>query len=262
LFPAPNWRLTYNGLTKLKPFNKIFSNFSLTHGYKSTLTVNSFQTNLDFADNPTRTDPTTGSFYAQYNIPDLVISEQFSPLIGVDMKFKNDFTAKMDFKKSRTLALTFIDYQLAETKTTELVMGFGFRLKNKNLIALLSGKKPKKKPSKGSKDVKEDVNKPSKGGSLANLGLGEIKPQHDLNFKFDFSFRDDKTFNHRIDQNNNVPTRGSMSYRISPSVDYIINNRLTIRAFFDYTRTVPATSISFPITNAQGGVTVRFSLAQ
>ena len=81
-----------------------------------------------------------------------------------------------------------------------------------------------------------------------------------MNFKFDFSFRDDITYKHILDQNITEPTRGLKSIRISPSIDYAINDQLTLRWFVDYNRTVPATSQSFPITNIQGGLTVRFTL--
>ena len=41
---CPNWKVTYDGLAKLPGMKDIFSSFRLSHGYRSTLTVNSFQT--------------------------------------------------------------------------------------------------------------------------------------------------------------------------------------------------------------------------
>ncbi len=254
LFPMPNWRLTYNGLNKIKPFDKFITSFSLTHAYKSTLNVSSFATDLDFQESPTRVDPNTQSFYSRFEFPDLVINEQFSPLIGIDLRFKNELTARFDYKKSRNVAVNFFDYTVAETKSTEITFGAGYRLKNIDLIGMITGKKKKKKAPE-----KQPAAQPQGG---FNIGLGNVKPQNDLNFKFDFSIRDDITINHVLDQNVSQPTRGQMTIRISPSIDYIINNRLTIRAFYDYNRTVPATSISYPITNVQGGLTVRFTLSQ
>ncbi|MEL6846523.1 MAG: cell surface protein SprA, partial [Bacteroidota bacterium] len=40
--PRPNWRLSYNGLSKLPGLKDIFSSVSINHGYRSTMTVNSF----------------------------------------------------------------------------------------------------------------------------------------------------------------------------------------------------------------------------
>ena len=33
--PRPNWRITYDGLSKLKFFQKFLQSFSLSHGYRS-----------------------------------------------------------------------------------------------------------------------------------------------------------------------------------------------------------------------------------
>ena len=46
--PLPNWNINYTGLMKIKSFKKIFNRFSLVHGYRSSMTINNFQTNLDF----------------------------------------------------------------------------------------------------------------------------------------------------------------------------------------------------------------------
>jgi cell surface protein SprA len=66
--------------------------------------------------------------------------------------------------------------------------------------------------------------------------------------------------NHLLDQGNSVVTRGLKTIRISPSIDYAINKQLNIRLFYDRSETIPATSASFPITNTQAGLTVRFAL--
>ena len=88
------------------------------------------------------------------------------------------------------------------------------------------------------------------------------RTENDLNFKLDLSYRDDVTINHQLDQNIAIPTRGARVIRISPSIDYAVNKFVNVRIFFDRNRTIPKTSIGFPITNTQGGVTIRFSLTQ
>jgi cell surface protein SprA len=75
----------------------------------------------------------------------------------------------------------------------------------------------------------------------------------------DFSFRDDETVNFNID-GQRLTTRGTTAIRVNPSVEYDVNQSLALRLFFDYSRTVPKITSSFPLTNAQGGVTVRFKL--
>lgn len=247
LMPLPNWKLTYNGLAKLKMFKKIFASFSLTHGYQSKLTVNSFATDLDFQEDPDQKDPNSQNYYSTFEVPNIVISEQFSPLIGVDMRFKNDISARFNYKKSRNLAMSFVDYQLSQTSTEEITFGFGMLVKDFTPNKLNPFRK------KG-----DDKKKPNN----MNFDFGKTIPKNELDIRFEFSYRDDKTINHVLDQNNSVATRGMKTIRISPSIDYAINNRLTVRLFYDYNRTIPAVSTSFPVTNTKGGVTVRFSLAQ
>ena len=248
ILPKLNWRLSYNGLSKLAWFEEIFSSVNLTHGYRSTLTVNQFNTDLEYLEEPNGLNPTTFSYYSRFEIPGLVIAEQFSPLLGLDMKLKNDMSFRVDMKKARNLAMSFIDYQLSETKTSEYTVGFGYRMQNV-VIPFLQGGKTKKKKRKSSRSKEDDPNEPRQ------------EKGSDLNFKFDFSLRDDITVSHLLDQNTRpIPTRGLRTIRISPSADYDVNKQLNIRLFFDYSKTEPKTSASFPITNFQGGVTVRFSL--
>lgn len=256
--PMPNWKLTYNGLTKIPGLDKIFSSFSLTHGYKSNLTVSRFVTDLDYA-STLATSGTDGkdinsmNYYSSFEIPNLVISEAFNPLIGLDMRFKNDLSLRFQYKTSRNLAMSFIDYQLSEQNTTDVTVGFGWKFKNFKFANLF--KNPKNEKEKEKSKVKV-------GEMDFNFDFGKTVAKDELNLKCDISFRDDKTVNHILDQDQSVATRGMKTIRISPSIEWIPNNRLTFRLFFDYTQTIPAVSTSFPITSVKGGLTIRFSLSQ
>ena len=234
VLPRPNWKFTYNGLNKLEAFKNVFSSFNISHGYSSTLGISSFNTDLDFQTNVY--NEVTRNFFSSYEIPDLVISERFSPLIGVDIKTKNDMLIRFDWSKARNLAMSFTDYQLAETNSEEFTIGVGYRVKGFEL--------PFKLLDLPGTDDKND------------------RTENDLNFKLDLSYRDDVTINHQLDQNIAIPTRGARVIRISPSIDYAVNKFVNVRIFFDRNRTIPKTSIGFPITNTQGGVTIRFSLTQ
>jgi cell surface protein SprA len=262
--PSVNWKLNYNGLSKVGNLSKIFSSVSISHGYKNTLTVNSFNTDLFYdSNNPYTTETLTGNYTARYEIPQVLINEQMQPLLGIDVKMKNDMTFKVDMKKSRNLAMSFIDYQLAETNSTGYTMGFGYRMKNVN-IPFLTGKKAKKGSKSKSKLKKDDPKSGDKTATSGDkaTGGGKKKPAgNDMNFKFDFDYRDDITVNHRLDLTAVAePTRGSRTITISPSVDYALNKQLKLRLFCDYRKTVPKTSQSYPITNINAGVTVQFSL--
>jgi cell surface protein SprA len=233
-FPLPNWRVTYNGLGRMKLLKNIVKNVNITHGYNSNFTLSGYITDLNYAGDgylsPSVLDTLSNNFNPEFAIPQVVISEQFSPLIGVDITWANDITTRFDYKKARSLSMSFIDYRLSETNTTEISFSFGYRLKGLTLPFKIRGKKK----------------------SLNN----------DINFNFEFSFRDNVTTNYILDQDISQPTQGMKTIRVSPSIDYVINKRLNIRLFFDRNRSIPATSASYPITNTKAGLTLRFSLTQ
>ena len=233
--PRPNWRFTYNGLSKLRPFSNLFSSLNITHAYTSNLTVGSFISDFNYLDPigagyPGNEDSLFGNFYSFYNIPQIQLSEQFAPLIGVDITLKNGLTTRFEYKKGRNVALSLVDYQLIEANSKEFTIGAGYRLKGVTLPFSIGGRKR----------------------TLDN----------DLNFRFDFSLRDDETINYSLGSDQPTPTRGATTYSISPSIDYVVNNRLNLRFYFDRKKTIPHTSASYPISTTNAGIAVRFTLAE
>ncbi len=238
--PRPNWRFSYNGLARLPGMSKIFTNFSITDGYTSTLSMNSFNSNLNFQDpfgirQPGFIDTLTGNFIPYFMVPNITISEQFAPLIDLDMQFVNQLQAKFSFSKSRQLSLSLIDYQMSETRSTEYIVGLGFR--------------------------KRGVPLPFHWEVMGKNGLTN-KLENDLTLRLDMSYRDDQTTNSYLDQNAAVPVGGQTVISISPSVSYVINNRINLKFYFDERRTIPKISSSPPVTTTRAGVQIRISLAE
>ena len=254
LMPNFNWTVNYNGLSRVPLFSELFRNFTLRHGYKSNLTINSFNTGLDYL----RTINVNGAvnelnqnFYARTEIPELVISEGFQPLIAVDATLQNGMSFNVDYKKTRTLAMSFVSNQLSETQQTEIVIGFGYLIRNLD-IPFLTG-------SNKRRSGRDQAPTPGRQGQSGRGGRGQLQGQ-DLDISFDFRLTDDVTFNHLLDQGIVEPTRGNYSLSISPAAEYQINQRLSLRLFFDYRRVEPKTSAGFPRTDSSGGVVARFSL--
>ena len=257
--PRPNWRITYNGLARVKGMDKLFASFSLQHSYKSSLTVNTFNTNLLF-DGPETVNPTTRSYYSRLVIPDLVISEQFSPLIGVDARLKNDMSVRFSVNKSRNLGMSFVDNTLAERQSEEYSFGYGYTIKNVDLLQYFGGKKKRRRRTTRAKDDGDDPQtqgRNARGGQRGgrNGGVG-----NDLDIQCDIRFSNDVTFNRLLDQQGQNVSRGSRSFTLSPSAEYEINRQLSLRVFLDYRRQDPYVATSFPTRNTQAGVTVRFKL--
>jgi len=88
------------------------------------------------------------------------------------------------------------------------------------------------------------------------------KLDNDLTFRLDFSLRDDATSNSYLDQNASLPVGGQRVVDIAPSIDYVINNRINLKFYFDQRRVEPKISSSPPITTTRAGLQVRISLAE
>lgn len=232
--PRPNWRGRYTGLTKIAAVDKIASNFIINHAYTGTLSMNSFVSALYYQDVynlgfPSFIDSNSGNFVPFFQVPNITVSEQLNPLIGFDAAFRNNLTGSFEYRKSRTVSLSLIDYQVSETNSTEYVFGLGYRVKGLIL-------------------------------PFEVFGVKQLK--NDLNFKVDVSVRDDKTNNNYLAQSLSVVTRGQKVITISPSVNYIVSDNVTLRFFFDRRRSIPYITSSFPITTTRAGVTFRFIFAQ
>ena len=254
LLPNINWRLQYNGLAKVPLFSELFQNFSLTHGYKSTLTVSRFNSGLDFirTQSSGALNELNGNFYARLEIPEVAIQEGFSPLIAVDATLKNGMSLNVNYKVNRLLAMSFVSNQLSETRSKEFVIGFGYLLRNLD-IPFLTGSKKKG----GGRPVPKTTDPM---GNTDPAGRNTAAQGNDLDITFNLSMRDDVTFNHLLDQGIIEPTRGNYSLTFSPSAEYKISRQLSLRAFFDYRKNRPKTSAGFPRTDASGGFILRFTL--
>ncbi|MDQ3049643.1 MAG: cell surface protein SprA [Bacteroidota bacterium] len=229
--PKLNWRITYDGLSKLKFAKKLFSSVNLTHGYRSSYAVSSFSTSLLYREDASARD-LSNNFIPKEEFGQVTINEQFSPLIGVDINWKNNkFTSRFEYKRDRNISLSFADVQIAEIKGQEFVLGLGYRFRNFRLPFGLSGNK--------------------KTGQSGN----------DLNLTGDFSIRENSTIIRRVLENIDQPTAGLtiLSYKLA--ADYVINERFNIRFFFDRTVNNPLISTSFPTANTSAGISIRFTLA-
>ncbi len=236
----PNWRINFTGLTRIPSLQEKFTSINITHAYQGRMSMNSFTSALLFQDPfhvgyPSFIDTVSGNYIPYFLLPNLTIQEAFEPLIGIDFTTTSQWNARFEYRRSRQLSLSLLDYQLSEVNSTELVFGTSYR------------KRGMKMPFTLPKILNKDG-----GKSL----------QNDITFRFDFSIRDDATSNSRLDQNSSFSTAGQKVIKINPSIDYVMSNRVNIRLFFDQMRSIPYISTSAPTTNTRAGVQLRISLAQ
>ena len=169
----------------------------------------------------------------KYDISQIVLNEQFTPLIGVDLGLQNSMTLNLQFKKSRTLTLSFANNQLTEVNGREIVIGGGYRIKNLSFnITPIGG-----------------------GGKAQTI-------KNDLVLKLDIGFKRDITILRRIDENNNQVSAGNNKINFYLTADYNFSQRLAAQAFFKYDLSIPEVANTFRNSTTYGGITLRLSLAQ
>lgn len=235
--PLPNWRVNYDGIGKIPFIKKFARNVTLGHAYRSTYSVSSFTTNLAFEPIATtegvtsfpNTRDSSGNFIPELQIGNITISEQFSPLVSLDINFKNSLTAKFEVKTNRTLAYNFANNQLTEVTSEEYIVGAGYTFKN--------------------------VTFPIR------FGKNKKKIKSDLNFRVDFSLRDNRTMIRKMEEDLNQATSGQKLISIKVNADYVINQRFNIRLFYNGAINEPVVSTSFPTQNHGAGLSLRFTLA-
>jgi cell surface protein SprA len=235
--PKPNWRITYDGLSKLEKIKKYFKSFTLSSSYRSSYNVGGYTRNLLWSDDGSgytsvketvSSTPGNPNFLPENLISSVAIAEQWSPLIKLDMTLKNSVLVSFEFKKDRNLSLGLTSKTITEVAGREIIGGLGYRIPNLKL---------------GNAQIK---GKPIKS---------------DLNLKLDLSFRKNQTVVRRIVEQVSQSTAGTNIISIKVSADYVISEKINIRLFYDRIMNKPVISSSFPTTNTNAGVSLRLTLA-
>ena len=233
----PNWRVTYNGLTKIPFLQKYFKDVTLSHQYRASYSVGSYSSFLNWVDagegdmgftrNVATGNPVPSS---PYEISSVSITDGFSPLLGVDATALNNITGKIEYRTTRNLNLNISSYQLVESNTNEFVIGLGYKFVEFNKVL-----------------------KMKKTQNFSN----------DLTVNLDFSFRKTQSLIRKIEEQFTQATSGNIAKTIQFSADYGLSRALTIRAFYDLQINEPlVSSASYPTSNSNYGISLRFSLAQ
>ena len=236
--PNLNWRITYDGLTKIKLVRHYLKKITLSHSYRSTFNIGSYKTNLSYNEgndgyNWVREDLQKNSdfnFLPKNEITTVSINETFAPLIGIDMTLKNSLIAKIEFKRSRNLTFSLSNNQLTEINTKEYVIGSGYRFKN------------------------VEINITS-GGNTHNF-------KSDLNLRADLSIRDNFTIIRKLMEDGDQFIAGQTNTSLKLSADYMLSDKFQIRLFFDKVINAPKISNNYKTANTNFGISVKFTLTQ
>jgi cell surface protein SprA len=170
------------------------------------------------------------NFIQQYEINVVTISEQFSPLINIDLNWKNSLTTRFEWKKSRTVSLNMTSNQISDARINELIFGAGYRFDNVQIILKTGG--------------------------------GQRALKSDLNLRLDLSIRDNKTLARKLVEDVNQPVVGRKEFTVGISADYVLSDRFNLQVFADHSMNDPFVANTFPTSNTNFGFSLKFTLVQ
>jgi cell surface protein SprA len=229
----PNWRINFEGLTKFEAVRKVFNSVSLSHQYRSTYTIGSFNTSLYYdpdASGISRIRDLQSNFIPQYEINTVTINEQFSPLINIDLGWKNSLTTRIEYRKSRTVTLNLASNQVADIRNDEITVGAGYRF--------------------------DDV------AITLSSRTGQRALKSDLNLKVDLSIRNNKTLARKLVEAVNQPVAGQRVFTLGATADYVLSDRFNLQIYADHSMNDPFVANTFMTSNTNFGFSLRFTLVQ
>lgn len=227
--PLPNWRINYGGLSRIALLQENFKSIDLRHSYRSVYSVNGFNSLIRYqeTDGFVNSRDDNNNFLPFYQFTQVTIAEQFSPLIGIDTRLKNNLTASFEMGKTRLLGLSLSNSQLAQLSENNMVFGIGYRTTKFRFP----------------------------------FGLfKQLKMDNNMDFKLDIAVRDNKTVIYRADILEAEVSSGAKNITYRPSVDYILNQRFNVKVFYDANITKPYTSQTFNTSYSNFGFSLRITL--
>ncbi len=242
--PLPNWRIDYTGLNKVGFFKDLFQSVTISHGYQSSYSVLNYSNSLEFEDpslvsidkpieDYNRTyfgrKNANDDYVPVYVISQVLISEQFAPLIGINIRTKSRLTARAEYKTKRDLALNISNAQVTELNSKDISCEIGFTKNNMKLPFKSQGR--------------------------------TIVLKNDVTFRMNITISDNKTIQRKIDDLSTI-TNGNINFQFRPNISYVVNQKLTMQGYFERTVNEPLVTNSYPRSTTRFGIQVRFSLAQ
>ncbi|MEI8086903.1 MAG: cell surface protein SprA [Paludibacter sp.] len=236
----PNWRVSYDGLSRIGWIKDHFKSISLTHAYTCRYSIGSYtsystwvamgedNSALGYVRDVQTNNPIPSS---PYDISSVSLTEQFSPLIGVNAALNNSMTAKLEYRKQRNLALNLSSTQLIEAVTDEFVMGAGYILKDFDVILRLKNDK-------------------------------QTSVKNDLKLSADFSYKNIKTLLRKVEENITQASSGNKLYTLKVIADYVFSSKVNIQLFYDWQSSTPLISSSYPVSSTNFGVSFKFMLTR
>ncbi|MEZ4974797.1 MAG: cell surface protein SprA [Cyclobacteriaceae bacterium] len=240
--PIPGWRVDYTGLGKIDALKDIFQSITLNHAYSSNYSVLNYNTSLEYDDvglNVPLEDYNSSAFASVVNesgelipiyvVSQVLISETFAPLIGVNLRTKKKLTARFEYKTKRDLALSISNAQITELNSKDWSLEIGYTKNNMKMPWRSQGR--------------------------------VITIKNDITFRLNMSVTNNRTIQRKIDQVNTI-TNGNINFQLRPNINYVVNQKLNIQFYVDRNVNEPLVTNSYRRSTTRVGFKILFNLAQ
>jgi cell surface protein SprA len=169
---------------------------------------------------------------SMYDISSVSITENFAPLLRVDVTLKNSLTFSTEYAKGRTLSLNIASAQLVESSSDKYSVGAGYKI--------------------------------SDFGQMVNLKNDkDSKTKNDLSLRLDLSKKNTKALIRKLDDDDETQaTSGESTFGLQFSAEYVFSSKVNLKLYYDKTITNPLVSTSYPTSSSDFGFTVKLLLTR
>ena len=197
-----------------------------------------------------------------FNISTVSLNESFSPLLGVDVTLNNNLTCKLEYKSTRVVNLSTTSVQLNETTSHDWVIGMGYKINDFKLFGG-AGNHRRVKGNNRNKEGDNENNRNNSSSKTSTSSGGKNNFNHDLNLRFDFSYRQQANITRDIASMTSAASSGSTALKFSFRADYTLSKLMTMSFYYDkQTNTPLLSSSSYPTTTRDFGLSLKFSLTR
>ena len=236
--PFPNWQINYQGLNRITALQGIFSSITLNHSYSSSYTTGNFSSSLlydnlylgnDLLSYRQSSVVENGRLVPFYIISRTAIVDNFAPLFGISMSFRNNINLSVDLKRARELNLNLSNAQLSEVRSNDIAVDLSYS--------------------------RDKVRIP-----LAIFGRNQVL-ENTFTARLGFTWRSTQEWQRVLDSDALV-TGGNTSQQYRGSLDYDLNRFLNLQIYVEYGNDKPRLTNAFPRRRTAVGLRLRLNWSQ
>jgi cell surface protein SprA len=158
-----------------------------------------------------------------------MISEQFSPLIGINVRTKTKLTARFEYKTKRDLSLNISNAQVTELNSKDWSVEVGYTKNNLRL------------------PIRDQ-------GRIITL-------KNDVTFRLNMAVTNSQTIQRKILEEANI-TNGNINFQLRPNISYVVSQKLNIQLYLERNVNEPLVTNSFRRATTRFGTKILYNLAQ